>query len=45
MKVAMTTLLGRFEIQGVDTPDGQEPRELMQLAMAPVGLTMTLRAR
>ena len=26
MKVAMTTLLGRFDITAVDTPDGQEPR-------------------
>jgi len=45
MKVAMTTLLGRFEITAVDTPDGQEPRELLQLAMAPVGLSMRLAAR
>jgi cytochrome P450 len=42
MKVAMTTLLGRFEIKAVDTPDGKEPRELLQLAMAPVGLSMRL---
>ncbi len=45
MKVAMTTLLGRFEIRSVDTPDGQEPRELLQLAMAPVGLSMRLAPR
>jgi cytochrome P450 len=45
MKVAMTTLLGRFDIVSVDTPDGQEPRELLQLAMAPVGLGMRLKAR
>jgi cytochrome P450 len=42
MKMAMATLLGRFEIQAVDTPDGLEPRELLQLAMAPVGLSMRL---
>ena len=42
MKVAMAVLLGRFEIRSVDTPDGREPRELLQLAMAPVGLTMRL---
>ena len=42
MKVAMTTLLGRFDIRSVDTPDSQEPRERLQLAMAPVGLSMRL---
>ena len=41
----MTTLLGRFEITAVDTPDGKEPRELLQLAMAPVGLSMRLAPR
>ena len=45
MKVAMATLLGRFDITAVDTPDGQEPRELLQLAMAPVGLSMRLAQR
>jgi len=45
MKVAMTTLLGRFEITAVATPDGKEPRELLQLAMAPVGLSMRLAPR
>jgi cytochrome P450 len=45
IKVAMATLLGRFEIAAVDTPDGQEPRELLQLAMAPVGLSMRLAPR
>jgi cytochrome P450 len=45
MKVAMTTLLGRFDITAVDTPDGREPRELLQLAMAPVGLSMRLQVR
>jgi cytochrome P450 len=44
MKVAMATLLSRFDIHSVDTPDGEEPRELLQLAMGPVGLTMRLRA-
>jgi cytochrome P450 len=43
MKLAMATLLGRFDIESVDTPDGKEPRELLQLAMAPVGLRMRLR--
>ena len=45
MKMAMATLLGRFDIRSVDTPDGQEARELLQLAMAPVGLTMKVALR
>jgi cytochrome P450 len=43
MKMAMAVLLSRFDIQEVDTVDGKEPRELLQIAMAPVGLTMKLR--
>lgn len=45
MKVAMATLLGRFDITALDTPDGKEPRENMALTMAPVGLMMKLRCR
>lgn len=45
MKVAMATLLGRFDIIALDTPDGKEPRENMALTMAPVGLSMKLRCR
>lgn len=45
MKVAIATLLGRFEISHVGTVDGAPPRELLQLAMAPVGLRMRLRER
>ena len=45
MKMAMAALLGAFEIESVSTPDGQPPREKLQLAMAPVGLTMRLRER
>ncbi len=45
MKMAMATLLGRFDIRSVDTPDGEEARELLQLAMAPVGLTMKVGLR
>ncbi len=45
MKMAMATLLGRFDIASVHTADGEEPRELLQLAMAPVGLAMRLRRR
>ncbi len=45
MKMAMSVLLSRFDIADVGTLDGNEPRELLQLAMAPVGLTMKLRER
>lgn len=45
MKMAMATLLGRFDITAVDTPDGQEARELLAFTMMPVGLTMTLDER
>lgn len=45
MKMAMATLLGGFDIQSVDTPDGQEAREHLAFTMTPVGLTMKLRAR
>ncbi len=45
MKVAMTTLLGRFEIQDVSTPDGREAQERQAFTMMPVGLSMTLRER
>jgi len=45
MKMAMATLLGRFEIGSVDTPDGGEARERLSFTMAPVGLRMRLRGR
>ncbi|MFG6485601.1 cytochrome P450 [Roseateles sp. BYS78W] len=45
IKLACATLLRHFDITSVDTPDGQAPRELLQLAMGPVGLSMTLKAR
>lgn len=45
MKMAMATLLGRFELESVDTPDGQIAQEKLAFAMAPVGLTMRLRAQ
>ena len=44
MKMAMATLLGRFDLQSVETPDGQIAQEKLAFAMAPVGLTMRLRA-
>ena len=43
MKMAMATLLGRFDIVSVDTPDGREARESLSVTMAPVGLTMRVR--
>ena len=45
MKMAMAVLLGRFDIDGVDTPDGQEAREHLSFTMTPVGLRMRLRER
>ncbi len=45
MKLAMATLLGRFDITGIDTPDGQPAREKLAFTMMPVGLTMRLRER
>jgi len=45
MKLAMATLLGRFEIERVDTPDGLAARERLSFTMAPVGLRMRLRER
>jgi cytochrome P450 len=45
MKMAMATLLGRFDITALDTPDGLAPREHMALTMTPVGLKLRLRCR
>ena len=45
MKMAMAVLLGRFEIESVDTPDGAEAQEHLAFTMAPVGLTLRLRER
>ena len=42
IKLAVAVLLRHFDITAVDTPDGQAPRELLQLAMGPVGLSMRL---
>lgn len=44
MKLAMATLLGRFEILSVAAPQGDEPEERLSFTMMPVGLTMRLRA-
>ena len=45
MKVAMATLLGRFDIESLDTPDGKAPIEHMALTMQPIGLRMRVAAR
>jgi cytochrome P450 len=45
MKMALAVLLSHFDLASVGTIDGRPPRELLQLAMAPVGLTMKLHER
>ena len=45
MKMALATLFAHFDLTRVGTVDGRPPRELLQLAMAPVGLQMQLRER
>ena len=45
MKMALATLIGRFEIEKVGTPGGGEPDERMSFAMGPSGLTMRLKPR
>ncbi len=45
MKLCMAMLLQQFEIDGIDTPDGDDAREELQLTMRPVGLRMRLRER
>jgi cytochrome P450 len=43
MKMAMAMLLSSFDIEAVDTPDGQPALERMAFTMNPVGLRMRLR--
>ena len=45
MKIAMTALLGHFDIEFVGTADGQPPKERLSFATMPVGLQMRLRNR
>jgi cytochrome P450 len=45
IKLAMAMLLGGFEIDAVDTPDGGDAREVMHFTMNPVGLRLRLRER
>ncbi len=45
IKIAVAMLLGSFDLQSVNTPDGNEARELMGFVMSPVGLRMKLQRR
>jgi len=45
MKIAMTVLLGQFDITHVGTADGSPPQERLSFAMMPVGLLMRLNRR
>ncbi len=45
IKIAMTVLLGHFDIDYVGTADGRPPQERLSFAMMPVVLQMRLRTR
>jgi cytochrome P450 len=45
IKIAMAVLLGSFDIEAVETPDGKEATELMAFVMSPIGLKMRIRER
>jgi len=45
IKMAIAMLLNHFVVEDVSTADGSEVQERLSLTMAPVGLTMRLRAR
>ena len=45
MKLCIAMMLQRFEILGIDTPEGGPAREQLQFTMSPVGLRMRLRER
>lgn len=45
IKLAAAMLLTHFDIQAVDTPDGRQAQEHMDLTMVPVGLSMEVRER
>lgn len=45
MKIAITVLLGQFDITHVGTKDGSPPQERLSFAMMPVGLLMRLQGR
>ena len=45
MKIAMTMLLTRFDIEEISAPQGRAPKEHMAFTMVPVGLKMRLKSR
>lgn len=45
MRLAIATLLGQFEIEDVNTPDGQPAHERLSFTMTPVGLQMKVRTQ
>jgi len=45
MKLAMATLLGRFDIESVATASGEAAAEKLSFTMMPVGLQMRLKLR
>jgi cytochrome P450 len=45
MKMGMVALLGHFDIESVDAPDGLPAAEKLSFTMMPVGLVMRLRER
>ena len=45
MKMALATLVGRFDLESVGTPGGGAPEERMSFTMEPGGLSMRLRER
>lgn len=45
MKIAITMLLTRFDIDYISTPNGGEAQERLAFTMEPVGLKMRLRSR
>ncbi len=44
IKIALAMVLTRFKIEGVNTPDGRDAKELMAFVMSPVGLRLKLKA-
>jgi len=45
MKIAMSMLLTRFEIEEISAPAGKAPCEHMSFTMVPIGLKMRLKSR
>ncbi len=45
IRIAVAMVLARFDVLGVDTPDGGEAQELMGFVMSPIGLRLRLKMR